>query len=145
MNWGLKIGILYGGFVVLIVTMVVMSSRQKMDLVATDYYDQELKYEDQLNKMRASSKLEHQPELIANGNRLELVFPDDVRGKSISGNLIFFRSSDAQKDVAQELTSDTLLRRVVATEKLVPGYYQAKLNWKANEQEYYQEFSYRQH
>jgi len=41
MNWGLKITLLYVGFVAMILTLVFKASGEKVDLVTKDYYAQE--------------------------------------------------------------------------------------------------------
>ncbi len=51
MGWSKKITFAYVGFVALIVTMVVVSMRQKVDLVSKDYYAKELNYQSDINKM----------------------------------------------------------------------------------------------
>ncbi len=45
MNWGVRITILYSSFVLFMSTMVYMCTRQHFDLVAPDYYAQELQYQ----------------------------------------------------------------------------------------------------
>ena len=45
MNWGLRIIILYSGFVIFMLGLVYKCTQQKFDLVAKDYYAQELAYQ----------------------------------------------------------------------------------------------------
>ena len=51
-SWGTKIATLYIGFVGLIILMVSMSMRQRVDLVSEDYYNRELAYQDKINEIK---------------------------------------------------------------------------------------------
>ena len=51
MNWGHKIVMTFIVFAAIIISMVVISMRQDVSLVAADYYKQELAYTEQMNKL----------------------------------------------------------------------------------------------
>jgi hypothetical protein len=51
MNWGYKIAITFILFGALIIFMVVKSFQQNIDLVTDDYYQEELKYQQQIDKL----------------------------------------------------------------------------------------------
>ena len=57
MNWGYKILLVYVVFVAGIMFLVFKSSSQKMDLVTTDYYAKELKYQQKIDAMNKVQKL----------------------------------------------------------------------------------------
>ena len=57
MNWGTRIIIMYVGFVALIITLVVVSMRQQVDLVTPDYYAKELKYQTNIDKTKNYNEL----------------------------------------------------------------------------------------
>ena len=42
MSWGWKVTILYGGFVVMMVTLVVLCTQQDLPLVTKNYYEEDL-------------------------------------------------------------------------------------------------------
>ena len=44
-NWGTGIGLFYVVFVVIMVSMVMFSARNNIDLVQEDYYEKDLNYE----------------------------------------------------------------------------------------------------
>jgi hypothetical protein len=56
-SWGIKIAMLYCGFVALIIIMVSMAMNQKIDLVSKDYYEQELNYQKKIDKTNRSHAL----------------------------------------------------------------------------------------
>ncbi|MGL6269890.1 MAG: FixH family protein, partial [Chitinophagaceae bacterium] len=56
-NWGYKIAVFYLVFIAGIMFLVIKSSRQQMDLVTTDYYAQELKYQDKIDQSKRADGL----------------------------------------------------------------------------------------
>ena len=73
MNFGGKIVILYLSFVGLILTLVFMSYGQKVELVSTDYYAQEINFQQKINatnneKSLSGSSITH----VINGNSVIL-------------------------------------------------------------------------
>ena len=57
MNWGHKILFLYLGFVILVMVMVFMAYRQDVPLVSDDYYEKELKYQDDIDQFKNAALL----------------------------------------------------------------------------------------
>ena len=57
MNWGYKILLVYAVFIAGILFLVYKASSQKMDLVTPDYYEQELKYQSQINATERANAL----------------------------------------------------------------------------------------
>ena len=49
-NWGVGIFTFYGLFVVFILALVFRSSQENYDLVTEDYYQQEIRFEEVINK-----------------------------------------------------------------------------------------------
>jgi len=139
MNWGIRITILYTAFVVLIGTMVYLSMQQKVDLVADDYYQQELKFQQKLDRENRSNALSEQPAVKINAAKLSVVFPPAFKTQKISGSIRFFRPSDSSKDFNVDIATDSAATQSVALGKFVHGLYQAQLSWSAGGNEYYSE------
>ncbi|MCB9190933.1 MAG: FixH family protein [Flavobacteriales bacterium] len=51
MGWGTRITLFYGSFVAFMLFMVVMAVQQDFDLVADNYYEQEIAYQDRIDQM----------------------------------------------------------------------------------------------
>jgi nitrogen fixation protein FixH len=139
LNWGLKIGILYGGFVILILVMVCMAMNQKFDLVSKDYYEQELKYQDRIDKTDRTHALSEQMTWQVNPDDLLLKFPDQFKGKTINGTIYFFRPSDETMDKKINIAVDTSLFFRVNRDQLKKGFYKMQIDWNVNNREYYNE------
>lgn len=136
MDWGKGILITIIVFVGFMVTLVVISVRQDdIHLVAENYYEKEIKYQDQIEREKAAAGL----------GRDVLVF--DLQTKSMlldlpigaKGNLQLFRPSDARLDQALALDIVEEGKTAVPLDKLKSGYWRVQLTWTENGVEFYQE------
>ena len=137
MSWGVKITMLYTGFVLLIATMVSLSISQKVDLVSKDYYEQELQFQNIINLMDRTRLLSEQLSWQVQNDELVLDFPDQFKGQQTSGKVFFFRPSDAVLDKNFELQTDTLNTKRMSIKKLKSGLYKIQINWEVENIQYY--------
>jgi hypothetical protein len=136
MNWGYKILIVYGLFVAGIMFMVFRSANQKMDLVTTDYYAKELKYQDNINATENANALSEDMRYEIKDNQVVLHFPKDLLGKMITGNAVLYCPSDENKDIQQgfSLQDAPLVLQLTASSK---GQYELHISWQADGVKYY--------
>lgn len=136
MNWGSGIVLTLVGFIAVMATMVVICVKQDdIHLVTQDYYEQEIKYQEQIDRMInanaiASDALEYDGQLKS----LLLKLPEGSKG-----TLHLFRPSDARLD--QKISFDMINSAVnsVDVKSLKAGYWRVKLTWSEGEKEYYLE------
>ena len=136
MNWGYKILLVYVVFVAGIMFLVFKSSSQKMDLVTTDYYAKELKYQQKIDAMNSVSQLSDTVKYKMNDGKLAIVFPKDFAGKKLTGSVVLYCPSDEDKDVKQDFSiEDTpVFLTIPAGNKKE---YDLQLTWQANGTNYY--------
>ncbi len=136
MDWGKGILLTIIAFVGFILTLVVISVRQDdIHLVTENYYEKEIRYQDQIDRESASAGLD----------REVLVF--DAPSKSIlldlpigaKGNLQLFRPSDARLDQELVLDITDVGKKSVPLDKLKSGYWRVQLTWTENGVEFYRE------
>lgn len=139
MNWGIKITILYLSFVGLIVTMVGMSSREKVELVSANYYEQELAFQDKLTKSERSNALTEPLSWEVKTGAVQLQFPKEFSGQAIKGNVFFFRPSDAGMDKTVEFQTGATTSREIDTKGMKQGVYKMEINWEVDNQKFYNE------
>lgn len=104
MSWGYKITLLILSFVCFMTFLVVSAFQQSFDLVAEDYYGKELKFEAQIEKQKNQQKMDEPISCIVSDTTLTVVFPKSLSAKKINGTMLFFRPSDAKKDVVLPIT-----------------------------------------
>jgi hypothetical protein len=139
MSWGYKIAILYIGFVMLILTLVGVSSGEKVDLVSADYYEQELKFQNKLDDSKRSNELEQPLEWIVVPGAIKLKFPKEFKGRKTEASVYLLRPSDSKMDKTIKVLSDTTTERLIATDKVIAGIYKMEISWEAEGQKYYNE------
>ncbi len=135
MNWGYRIMILYTSFVVFMVTMVVMTFQYKVNLVAPDYYKQEMAYQAEINKMTNTKELSEEVKLQYKENMLWLNIPSG----EAEGEILFFRPSDSRKDFKIALSTDSTGLQALPTEGLTKGLWRLKIDWTSEGKNFYNE------
>lgn len=136
MNWGKKILIVYIVFVVGIVFMVFKSSIQKTDLVTTDYYAKELRYQEKIDEMNRVQALSAPVDYRITGNELIIQFPKDFTGMQLTGEAVLYCPSDENKDLKKDFSvkDEPVSIILPAAHK---GHYELHLSWKEGGRTYY--------
>ena len=136
MNWGTKILIVYVVFVVGIVFMVVKSSTQNTDLVTTDYYAKELKYQDKIDEIKRASALSAPVECSIKDNVLTIIFPKDFTGKKLAGQAVLYCPSNEKKDIKKDfnILDEALQLAIPVGGK---GLYELHISWQDGGVTYY--------
>ena len=138
MNWGYKILVVYGIFVLGIMFMVFKSSSQKMDLVTSDYYGKELKYQQIIDQTGRANELSEQVRYEIKDNVLQVFFPKDFAGKTVSGSVELYYPADENKDVKKDFSlQDTTFSMVISSAN--KGLHELHISWKADGKDYYLE------
>ena len=93
MNWGVKITLSFIAFVLIMITMVMISMRQDVNLVADDYYKQEIAYESQIERIKNTNNLASPPEISFNRgtNRIYVSFSSKLADRIRSGEVLLYR------------------------------------------------------
>lgn len=134
MGWGTRIALFYGSFVAFILFLVYMAVKQDFDLVADNYYEQEIAYQERIDQM-TNANSDGQKVLITKGDDgYQLAFSEKAEDVKVH----FFRPSDDTKDVLlEEAAVESVL--AVPSSQLIAGKYLVKVEWKANGKTYFQE------
>ncbi len=138
LGWGWKIAILYGGFVAIIVALVVGSSRQSCDLVSNDYYGEEIAYQKVIDASKNQSGLSEPMAVHASAKAVVIDFPAEFKDKVFSGSVQFYSPVNSRWDrnftLSKEGNSVTIDRS-----KLENTRYMLKISCKVDGKNYYQE------
>lgn len=138
MNWGARIAILYGGFVAIIVTLVVGSMHQSFDLVSPDYYSQEIKYQQVIDAGKNQAALSSPVSVHADQQNVVIQFPAEFLGKEVTGDIDFYSpvSASLDKHVPIQVSNNAM---VIARNTLHTTSYNVKISWRADGKAYYQQ------
>lgn len=125
-SWGYKIALLYCSFAAMIIFMVYKSMQQSIDLVADNYYEKTLQYEQQIEKIGKASLPEHTIKLKFENKQLSLLFPEE---KNVSGEVKFFKPDNAKLDFAVNINDNKV---IYDTSHLKKGKWKLQINWVIN-------------
>ncbi len=139
LSWGYKIAGAYIGFVALIATMVFLTMRQRIDLVATNYYEQELKYQERIDDQNRTNAMQNALNWQVKSDYINLQFSTDFKIDKISGQVYFFRPSNQQMDKTVSFSTDSTLSKNISTGQLKPGLYKMQVSWQAKGLSYFKE------
>lgn len=138
MNWGKKILAAYLLFVSGILVMVVKSMNQDQELVTTDYYAQELKYQQRIEDIKRTEALSASIELTSENNLLLVGIPKDMEQKSGTGTITVYCPNDQSKDLKRNFSfSGKNLTISVPYESKGNRY--VKVSWTCDGHSYYAE------
>jgi hypothetical protein len=139
MSWGVKITTLYLGFVGLILTLVIICMNQKVDLVSKDYYQQELKFQERIDATQNASEVAKQITFSHVDKKIIFDYEPDILSKDFNGEIVFFRPSDADKDVKVKMNPDIDGIQLIDASSFIHGMYKVQISWKSNGKKYYKE------
>lgn len=141
MNWGWKIVVLYTLFVIMTLSMVFYFMRQDVDLVAKDYYRQEIEYQDQIDKIENARSLKEPVDLeyVANQNLIKLKFPAAHLREGIDGTIHLYRPSNAKEDKLVQVKPMADGQQLINVGDLRDGFWKVKISWSAGGTDYYDE------
>jgi len=135
MNWGKSIILAFILFAAFIATLVTVCVRQDVSLVSKDYYQQELAYQDQIQRLENTKQLKQKP-VISLDQRKQLQIAFDQFPVIQKGELILFCPADAKLDKKIQVASSQQPVQTIPLE-IVPGMYKARFTWTMHEKEYY--------
>lgn len=139
MNWGYRIVIAYLLFVGILGVLAFKSFRSKVNLVAPDYYKQELAYQQQIDKIKNAASLEHPLtiELLSEQRLLIVRFPSSQVG--LRGKVTLYRPSNSDLDRTWKLQPDQENRQFISLKDMADGLWKVKVEWEANGKSFYQQ------
>ena len=144
MNWGKGIIVAFICFFAVIFTMAYVSMNTEFSLVADDYYEQELAYEDQIDRIRNVNSLLEKPEFSIDrtGLKVEIQFPQTIAEELKEGQVKFYRSSSARFDqeLILELNADGKFVKDISA--MITGAWKIQLFWSDGDKEYYKEIDF---
>lgn len=138
-SWGKGIFITYALFLVIILSVVVYLSSIDVNLVTDDYYEKELKHQEQINKEARTNQLPEKLKITVTQNLINLKFPSLFKPYEISGLVQFYRPSDSQKDFSVNIELSDSLEQTILTSSIQRGYWRIKVDWTVEEKDYFNE------
>jgi hypothetical protein len=130
-NWGTGIVLAFIGFISFIMYFIItmnVDNKYDHDLVSEDYYADELKYQNDINKLKNAKALDTNLSYEKTTEGLLIKFPENIDYKEITGKLFLYRPSNKQLDfdTAISLSKPYLL---IPDKRLVDGRWNINIDW----------------
>lgn len=136
MNWGKAIILVFVLFAGFIGTMVYLMTRQHIDLVSENYYQDEIAFQQQIDRVN-NARRNATATMTYQSDRQQLVFvlPANLR----KGEITFYRPGDQRQDFHLKIPADHPTRQVIPTNTLAKGNWRVQFTWTDGRLEYYKE------
>ena len=137
-NWGTGIVITIIAFMAFILYFVIAMSTDEAfshDLVVEDYYQQELKFQDEIDASQNFANLREEIIIDKTKEGLKIKFPNQFDSEKVKGKVFLYRPSNKQLDFEIPISiSNTYL--LVPEKSLLDGRWNIKISWNYKNTDY---------
>ena len=139
--WPLGIIVALAVFIIGTVGLIVMACSQRVDLVSPDYYERELKFQGQIDRVERTHHAASQGSVAydAAGKCITFSLPADQVSLAVWGSIELYRPSAAGMDHAVSLKPDAKGIQRLDASGLAPGLWRVRVSWTSEKQNYYLE------
>jgi hypothetical protein len=121
------------------VSFVAYCSRHPADLVAADYYEQEVRYQAQINRSHNAGQ-NVRPASIAYdraSKSIIVALPPNPTHEPLAGNIHLYRPSAINLDRQLQLEPNSDGVQTIDATSLAPGLWKVRVSWKVANEEYF--------
>lgn len=125
-------------FVSCVIAFIAWSVRHNMDLVRQDYYEQEIRYQDQIERLKRTQPLNAEVNVAYElaRQRITITLPA-AHAAQARGRIHFYRPSDAKLDRDFPLSVGADGSQTLDARSLHAGHYKVRVEWTSGGQEFF--------
>lgn len=135
-NWGKGIAVAIVLMCCGIISIVYIASTYKYDMVIDNYYEEELKFNDQAQAIENAHQLSADITMHQNEKFLFITFPNECTSSDIKGSLQLYRPSDATRDINIPIEFIEGSIMTIPLNETIKGNYHAIAQWTMNGKAY---------
>ena len=126
-------------FISFIVAFIVFATRQQMELVRPDYYDEEMRFQDQLDRLSRTLPVQQHVAITyeAGAKQITVTLPEGQAARPITGWVRLYRPSDARLDRALPLQLSAAGVQHLDAGALRPGLWKVRVTWTVEHEEFF--------
>ena len=126
-------------FITGIIIWVNFAMRNDLELVREDYYDAEVRYQEQIDRLHRTAGIREDVRVAYDpGSRqIELRIPGEHAASGVTGQVRLYRPSDAALDRAVKLAVNHEGWQRIGLDGLRGGYWKVHLSWDHQGEEYF--------
>lgn len=138
-HWGHRITILFIAFGTMISTLVYKSVTTPFDLVSSEYYKEELAFQQIIDAGDNALRLSRKTQISVSGDSLFVQIPESPEGNISGGVILFYSPTDAKLDRRFVLSPSESNTYPIHRSLLRGSRYTVKADWTAGNKRYYTE------
>lgn len=121
------------------IAWVIFCSHHRVDLVAADYYEQEIRYQDQMDRTHRAASLQVPAKIDYDDvtRHITISLPTELARQELKGWVQLYRPSAASKDQKFPLQVDATGAQSINAQKLSDGLWHVRVSWNANGSDYF--------
>ena len=139
LNWGFGVVLAFIGFISFIMYFVIsMSADNKYshDLVANDYYKQELDYQKKIDATKNARSLKENIKIERVKEGMKITFPKEFNTEDIKGKVFLYRPSNKQLDFEMPIAVSDSSYLLMPDKRLLDGRWNIIVDWTYKKQSY---------
>jgi hypothetical protein len=141
LNWGTGIFLTLVVFLIGMITLVIISSSQNLNLVSEDYYPESIDYQQHIDKMVRTKHLPQGILLSQDANNIYLKFPIIDSLYKPQGKVLVFRPANNHSDKSFDLEVNDSLYQIISKDRMFRGRGLIKVDFSIDTVSYYHEES----
>jgi hypothetical protein len=139
MNWGNRLLLVFIVFAGGMAFLVYRCLHTDYQLVETDYYSTELRYQQVIDGSKRASQLSTPVQLVQVPEGIQVKLPAEMKNKKLDGSIWFYCPYDQANDKKLSLNTDRDGVQFIPAASIKPGNYSVKISWNNNGTGYYSE------
>jgi hypothetical protein len=120
-------------------TFIAFCSRHPADLVANDYYEQEVRYQGQMDRLQRAQERAQLASVSydAGKQQIRIALAPSATQTKASGSIQLYRPSAVDQDRQIQLEPDANGTQTIDAAALAPGLWKVRVSWSADGQDYF--------
>lgn len=120
-----------------LVTFIVWCCHQREDLVANNYYDDEIRYQQQVDRLKHTLSISAEVAVVYDSRQQSIVIQLPAScSHSAVGQIHLYRPSDERLDQQLTLAPNDKGTQNLNAKTMAPGLWKVRVEWSANGQDY---------
>lgn len=140
-NWGN--GIFLAVTIFIIATLSVVSYLISLDfyLVSNNHYEEGVKYQETIDNKTRAQNLENPVVVLFDESTtsIKIIFPNDIKRNSLSGNVTFYRPNNPELDRKYKLDLNMEGLQTISVGEFEKGRWRLSVEWKSDSLSYLEE------
>ena len=137
--WPVAIIAFFAIFIIGVVGFIIFATRQRMDLVRPDYYEEEMRFQGQLDRLNRTHSIDAGVAVDYNNRQQHILItlPREQADHRPTGRIQLYRPSNASLDRTVPLAVDAAGVQQVDASKLQAGLWKVRVQWTVNGEDYF--------